>query len=64
MTLKMRKWIHEHGVTAARIGELAGVEPQKLYRWLRGEQEPGPELRATLCGIFGMTDQEYQEAVP
>lgn len=64
MTLKMRMWLHEHGVTAVRLGELVGVDTPKLYRWLRGDQEPGPELRQTLCGILGMTEQEYQEAVP
>lgn len=64
MTLKMRMWLREHGVTAARICDVAGVDRPKLYRWLRGEQEAGPELHRTLCGIFGMTEQEYQEAVP
>ena len=45
MTLKMRMWLREHGVTAARIGDVAGVDHPKLYRWLRGEQEAGPETK-------------------
>lgn len=64
MKMAMKRWLREHGTTAARVAELAGVDRPKLYRWLRGDQEAGPELRQTLCGILGMTEQEYQEVVP
>ena len=65
MTLKMKTWLHEHGLTATAIMRAAGIfNTHDLYRMLNGTKQVAPELLETLCGVYGMTDQELREVLP
>ena len=64
MTQKMKKWLHDHGLTAVQVAERAGILVPDMYRQLSGGMAPDPALRDTLCGIYGMTSAEYREAIP
>jgi predicted transcriptional regulator len=64
MTLKMKKWLHEHGLTAVQVAQKAGLLIPDMYRQLSGTMPVNPALRDTLCGIYGMTSAEYREAIP
>ena len=64
MTLKMNTWLHEHGLTAVQVAERAGILVPDIYRQLSGGMAPDPSLRDTLCGVYGMTADEYREAMP
>ena len=64
MTPTMKRWLHEHGLTAVQVAERAGILVPDIYRQLSGGMTPDPSLRDTLCGVYGMTAKEYQEAIP
>lgn len=64
MTNEMKKWLHDHGLTAVQVAERAGILVPDMYRQLSGGMKPDPSLRDTLCGIYGMTSAEYREAIP
>ena len=64
MTKEMKKWLHDHGLTAVQVAERAGILVPDIYRQLSGGMVPNPSLRDTLCGVYGMTSAEYREAIP
>lgn len=64
MKQKMRKWLTSRGLTAVRVADVAGIRVVDMYRQLNGDMDKDPALRETLCGIFGMTVQEFREAIP
>lgn len=64
MTATMKRWLHEHGLTAVETARKAGVLVPDIYRQLRGTMPVDPALRDTLCGVYGMTQREYKEALP
>lgn len=64
MTGTMKRWIHDHGLTGAAIAAMAGMQKRAFYDQLSGIKPAQPELRKTLLGIYGMTEQEYEEAMP
>lgn len=64
MTSKMKRWLHDRGITAVEVANKAGVPRADLYRQLRGTMPVAPELRHTLLRTFGMTPREYEEVIP
>lgn len=64
MTRAMKTWLTDHGLTAIQVANRAGMDIRKMYRQLGGRAPVQKELTDTLCGIFGITEQEYQEAIP
>lgn len=64
MTPNMKRWLHEHGLTAVQVAERAGILVPDMYRQLSGTMPVNPALRDTLCGIYGMSEDEYREAIP
>lgn len=65
MTVKMRMWLRDRGLTATAIMRAAGIwNTHDLYRMLNGTKQVAPELQDTLCRVYGMTDAEWKEALP
>lgn len=64
MTERMRGWLRDHGLTATQVADKAGVSHRDLYDELNGKKPVEPELTTTLRRIYGMSEQEYREAVP
>ena len=64
MTAAMKKFLRDRGLTAVQVAGRAGILVPDIYRQLNGGMKPDPALRDTLCGIYGMTSKEYQEAIP
>ena len=63
MTPKMKAWLRDRGLCAAHVARRAGVTNYGFYRMLRGQKPVTIEVRQTLTNIFGMTEQEYKEAL-
>lgn len=63
MTPKMKHWLRDRGLCASHVARRAGVENYEFYRMLGGHKPVAPEVRYTLTVIFGMTEQEYKEAL-
>ena len=64
MTPNMKRWLHEHGLTVVQVAQKAGLLIPDMYRQLSGTMPVNPALRDTLCGIYGMSADEYREAIP
>ena len=64
MRPEMKRWLHDHGLTASRVANVARISYPNLYRQLSGRMKPDPALRDALISVFGMTVQEFREAVP
>ena len=67
MTATMKKWLHEHGVTALQVARTAGIEePEQIWRVLHGRKSSPETLQQfadTLRRVYGMTEQELKEAI-
>ena len=63
MTPKMKHWLRDRGLCASQVARRAGVTNYDFYRMLRGQKPVTIEVRQTLTNIFGMTEQEYKEAL-
>lgn len=63
MTPKMKTWLRDRGLCAVDVARKAGIRYYDFYRMLRGQKPVTIEVRQTLTGIFGMTEQEYKEAL-
>lgn len=63
MTPKMKTWLRDRGLCAVDVARRAGVTNYDFYRMLRGQKPIAPEVHQTLTVIFGMTEQEYKEAL-
>lgn len=63
MTVSMRRWLTDHGLTGAQVADRAGVRVRDFYEQLSGRAPVQPELTTTLRSIYGMTEAEYREAV-
>lgn len=63
MTPNMKRWLTDHGLTAVQVADKAGVRIRDLYDSLSGKRPVQPELQSTLRSVYGMTEQEYREAV-
>lgn len=64
MTPNMKRWLHEHGLTTVQVAQKAGLLIPDMYRQLSGTMPVNPALRDTLCGVYGMTQREFREAIP
>lgn len=65
MTKAMKRFIMGRGITALTLAERCGlVVKRDIYDMLNGFVPPSKELHDVLCGIYGMTEQEFQEAMP
>ena len=65
MTQTMKRFLTWRGITATTIADRAGLAVQRdIYGMLWGFIEPAPELHDVLCGIYGMTEEEYADAFP
>lgn len=65
MKAAMKKWLHEHGVTALRVAEHSEMPvPTDIWRMLSGERKLHPAFKETIISIYGMTDAEWKEAAP
>ena len=65
MKAAMKKWLHEHGVTALQVAERSEMPSQtEIWRMLRGERKMHPSFKETIIRIYGMTEAEWKEAAP
>lgn len=65
MTEAMKRFIMGRGITALTLAERCGMcVPRDIYMILWGYKAPTPELHDVLCGIYGMTEEEFTAAMP
>lgn len=65
MTSKMKEWLHDRGLTLLQVSKRAGIIiPRDCYKMLSGRKKFDPKLKTTLIRVYGMTEKEFQEAVP
>ena len=65
MKSAMKKFLHERGLTELQVAERAGLPvPSDIWRMLSGERKLHPAFKETICGIYGMTQKECEEAHP
>ena len=63
MTPKMKAWLRDRGLCAVDVARKAGIRYYDFYRMIDGKKSIAPEVHETLTNIFGMTEQEYKEAL-
>ena len=65
MTAKMKQWLHDHGITGLDVMRKAGIYNRHyFYRVINGTYPAPKQLHDTLCCVFGMTEEEWREAMP
>lgn len=65
MKAEMKHWLSDHGLTALQVAQRAGLPmPTDIWRMLRGGMPMHPNLKPTLCSVYGMTEAEWKEVAP
>lgn len=69
MTAKMKTWLRDHGLTAIHIARrMDFINPEHIWYVLDGSMKLNTtetqKLKTTLCGVYGMTEAEWKEALP
>ena len=65
MTAAMKNWLHDHGLTAIETMRRAGIfNRHYFYRVLDGTYPAPKNLHDTMCNVYGMSEEEWTEAIP
>lgn len=69
MTVKMRMWLRDRGLTAIQIARRMNfINPEHIWYVLDGtmklDADETQKLKTTLCDVYGMTEAEWKEALP
>ena len=65
MTAAMKAFLHGRGLTALQVAKRADIPfPSDIWRILKGVMPMHPNVKETLCNIYGMTEAEWKEAAP
>ena len=69
MTPEMKKFLHERGITAMDVARRLNLYvPRDIYGILNGtmcvHHSTWSKIKEILCGVYGMTEDEYNAAMP